>query len=74
MTRRSYEGPDLDGTVQYISEAPVWSADGETVDAPGDDTRDAGTEAIENVPSPDDDRSPETTYGQNSLDEFGWSP
>lgn len=30
---RSYEGPALDGSVQYLSKAPHWQEKGETVEA-----------------------------------------
>mgnify|MGYP006993518046 CR=1 FL=1 len=51
MTRRSYSGPDYDGTVQYITEAPAWQGDGETVDIVDDAP--VGEETTENVPVPD---------------------
>jgi len=48
MSGRSYEGPALDGTVQYLGDAPHWQGDGETVDVV-DDTP-LGEETTTNVP------------------------
>ncbi|MFT4891893.1 MAG: hypothetical protein ACI9YT_002828 [Halobacteriales archaeon] len=72
MSGRSYDGPALDATVQYISEAPHWQGDGETVDVV-DDTP-AGEETVEGVFVPDGgDRRPDVE-GQTTLDDWGWSP
>lgn len=77
--RASYEGPALDGTVQYLSEAPFWRRDGETVDVV-DDRVDAGDERAENVPVPgeDDDVQEDVDRpdrdGQTTLDDWGRSP
>ncbi|QLH77472.1 hypothetical protein HZS55_09260 [Halosimplex rubrum] len=51
MSGRSYDGPAIDGSVQYISEAPYWQGDGETVDVVDDS--ELGEERTENVPMPD---------------------
>ena len=73
MTSASYEGDPLDGTVQYLGEAPYWQGDGETVDVI-DDTE-VGEVRAESVPVPhggaqrpdvDEDR-------QTRLDEWRWS-
>jgi hypothetical protein len=48
MSGRSYEGPALDGTVQYLGDAPHWQGDGETVDVVDDEP--VGTETTTNVP------------------------
>jgi len=32
VSERAYEGPGLDGSVQYLSEALYWQGDGKTVD------------------------------------------
>lgn len=66
---REYDGPAVDGSVQYIGEAPHWQGDGETVDVV-DDT-DAGEERTENVPTTTT-RSPESA-GQSTFDDWGWS-
>lgn len=66
---RGYDGPALDGNEQYLSEAPHWQGDGETVEVV-DDT-DAGEERTENVPTTTS-RSPEAT-GQSTFDDWGWS-
>ncbi|WP_459191845.1 hypothetical protein [Halosimplex sp. J119] len=68
---RSYDGDPLDGTVQYITEAPAWQGDGETVDVV-DDTE-LGEERTENVPIPDGGERSEDADGQTTLDEWGWS-
>lgn len=34
MSGRSYEGPSIDGSGQYLSEAPYWQGTGETVGVP----------------------------------------
>lgn len=70
MSGRSYEGPALDGTVQYISEAPHWQGEGETVDVVDD--RELGEETVEGVPVPDGGERPDRE-GQTTLDEWGWS-
>ena len=68
MSKRPYEGSALDGTVQYISEAPHWQGDGETVDVVDDGT--AGEETVEDVPVPDaDDRRPDVE-GQTTVDDW----
>jgi len=72
MTARRYEGEPLDGTVQYISEAPHWQGDGETVDATDGDPN--GTVEAENVPVPDSGRDRPDVDGQTTLDDWaGWS-
>jgi len=69
MAGREYDGPAVDGTVQYLGEAPYWQGDGETVGVV-DDTE-TGAVTTEGVPEPDP--RPETS-GQTTLDEFvGWS-
>lgn len=68
MSGRSYDGPALDGTVQYIGEAPYWNGDGETVEVVDDS--ECGEETTENVPVPDGRRDLE---GQTTLDDWGWS-
>jgi len=71
--RQSYDGPALDGSVQYITEAPAWQGDGETVDVVGD--RDNhGLETTEKVPVPSDEPERPDIDGQTALDDWGWSP
>jgi len=72
MAGRSYSGPALDGSVQYLDEAPYWQGDGETVGVV-DDTP-TGEESVEDVPSPDDS-NPEVpdVDGQSTLEDWGWS-
>lgn len=75
MTRR-YSGPALDGTVQYLNEAPYWANDGETVDAT--DPEPPGEERTENVPVPDGGRRDrdgpvDDVDGQTTWDDWGWS-
>lgn len=67
--KRTYEGPDLDGTVQYLSEAPYWQNDGETVDVTPEET---GEERAENVPIPGKPNI-ENIDGQTTFDDWGWS-
>lgn len=71
MSGANYDGPALDGTVQYLSEAPHWQGDGETVDVFDDEP--TGEETVEDVPVPDGgDRRPDVE-GQTTLDDWGWS-
>ena len=70
MSQRSYQGPALDETVQYLGEAPHWAAgEGETVDAT--DREDPGEERTENVPVPEVE-TPDVD-GQSTLEDWGWS-
>jgi hypothetical protein len=71
VTRRAYDGPALDGTVQYLAEAPALQADGdgETIAAtPAPD----GEIVAENVPVPEasNDETAAPT-GQATLVDFG---
>lgn len=77
MGKRKYDGDPLDGTVQYLGEAPYWGGDGETVAAT--DREPEGEVETEGVPmvgddGRDDDRGeverPEQT-GQTTLDAWG---
>lgn len=70
MSERSYEGPPVDGTVQYLGDAPHWQGDGETVAVVDDET--SGETTVEDVPSPETDR-PDDVDGQSTLDDWGWS-
>jgi hypothetical protein len=72
MSRGSYEGPAIDGTVQYISEAPAWQGEGETVDAT--DPEPVGEERTTNVPIPDGGSRRDDLGGQTTLDDWGRSP
>ena len=71
MSGRSYSGPALDGSVQYITEAPAWQGDGETVDAT--DPEPEGEETTENVPVPDDCPERPDIDGQTTFDDWRWS-
>ena len=64
----SYDGPALDGTVQHISEAPIWAGEGETVDAT--DPEPIGEERSENVPMTDGGPR-DDLEGQTSLSDWG---
>lgn len=73
MSSRQYDGPALDGRVQYIGEAPRWDDDAETIDVVDDDP--VGEVTAENVPTPPatrDERRPDVD-GQTTLDDWGWS-
>lgn len=69
MSRRKYRGPALDGTMQHISESPVWAGDGETVDAT--DPEPVGEETTENVPLADGGEQRDDLEGQTSLSDWG---
>ena len=70
MSSRRYEGPALDTVVQYLSEAPYWQGEGETVDVVGDE--EVGQETAGNVPMPDGGEA--DLEGQTTLEDFGgWS-
>jgi len=72
VSRRSYQGPALDGTYQPISEAPHWQGEGETVDVVDDAP--VGEERAESVPVPDGDERPDVDEDrQTTLDEWRWS-
>jgi hypothetical protein len=72
VASRSYEGDALDGTVQYIGEAPHWQGDGETVDVVDDEP--IGTETTEGVPVLDDPEvEPPDAEGQTTFEDWGWS-
>ena len=67
---RPYDGDPVDGTVQYITEAPHWQDDGETVDVVDDRLDADGETRVEDVPDPDGrERRPDTT-GQTKLDDW----
>lgn len=65
----SYEGPALNGSAQYISDAPYWQGDGETVDVV-DDTP-VGETRTEDVPELEVERP--DVEGQTTLDDWGVS-
>jgi hypothetical protein len=68
---RSTDGVSIDGSVQYLSEAPHWQGDGETVDVVDDS--ECGEETVENVPVPDGGDCERERDGQTTLDDWGWS-
>jgi len=66
VTGASYEGDPLDGTVQYLGEAPYWQGDGETVAVVDDsETGEARTEGV-----PDAEVRGPDEPGQATLDDF----
>lgn len=71
--KRSYDGPALDHTYQYITERPALEKASETVYAT--DPEPAGEERTENVPVPDGGPSvPADATGQTTLDDWSRSP
>lgn len=76
MSKRSYDGPALDGTVQYITERPALDSDTEESDDSGEtvyatDPEKPGEETAKNVPVPDEtDQAPERS-GQTTLTDWG---
>ena len=72
MSRRSYDGPALDGTYQHISERPALDQDG-TVYAT--DPEPVGEERTEDVPVPDLDSDTEQSDRdtQTTFEDWGWS-
>jgi len=68
VTGASYEGGPLDGTVQYIGEAPHWQGDGETVDVVDDEP--TGEETAENVPVPDGGTERPDVDGQSTWGDW----
>lgn len=79
MSGREYEGPAIDGTVQYISERPaaLGGDDGETVDATDSADGEMEVEAVPELGDADsEDRAgvhrPDT-MGQTDLDDWGCS-
>ncbi|WP_324757052.1 hypothetical protein [Haloarcula montana] len=73
MSRSSYSGDPLDGTVQYITERPELDDNGETVDVVDDRIDAEGEERVENVPIPEDEPDRPDAGGQSTLDDWGWS-
>lgn len=70
MAKRTYEGKPLDGTEQYISEAPYWQdEDSETVYVTPPEPQ--GEERTENVPVPDEQPDPPERTGQTTLADWG---
>ena len=71
MSRRSYKGDALDGTVQYITERPELDDQADDV-VYATEPEPAGEERTENVPTLEVER-PESA-GQSTLDDWGRSP
>ena len=72
MTSRSYEGPALDATYQYITERPSLEQQADEVEY-ATDPEPGGQESVENVPVPTEETGPEVD-GQATLADFaGWS-
>ncbi|KDE57424.1 hypothetical protein EL22_12280 [Halostagnicola sp. A56] len=74
MSGRSYEGPALDGTVQYITERPELEKEAESV-VYATDPEDIGEERTEGIPEIDSDGEVERpdVDGQTSFADWGWS-
>jgi hypothetical protein len=73
VSSREYEGPAVDGTDQYLSEAPHWNDDGETVDVVDDDPEsEVSAENVPMPPSSPDERRPDVD-GQSTWDDWRWS-
>jgi hypothetical protein len=49
VTSREYDGPELDGTVQYLAEAPHWQA-GDEDDGDGDRDESPAAETVYATP------------------------
>jgi len=73
MSRSSYSGDPLDGTVQYITERPELDDTGETVNVVDDRLDTEGEETITNVPVPEREPEKPDAVGQTTLDDWGWS-
>jgi len=73
MSRISYSGDPLDGTVQYITERPELDDNGETVDVVDDRLNAEGEETVTNVPVPENKPEKPDADGQTTLDDWGWS-
>lgn len=78
MSERSYDGPALDGTVQYITERSYDGGDdgddegtGETVEVIDADQDADGEVTVENVPIPTAERP--DVEGQSTWADWGWS-
>ena len=72
MTSRSYEGPALDATYQYITERPSLEQQADQVEY-ATDPETPGTESVENVPVSTEETEPDVD-GQATLADFaGWS-
>ena len=67
MRGRSSEGPALDGSVQYLGDAPHWQGDGETVDVVDDAP--TGAERTSNVSDLRSDRP--DVDGQSMWEDWG---
>jgi hypothetical protein len=66
VSERTYEGDSLDGTVQYLGEAPYWQRDGKTVDVVDDEeTGEVRTEGVPNA----EVRGPDEP-GQSTLADY----
>ncbi|AGB39774.1 hypothetical protein [Natronococcus occultus] len=77
MTRRDYQGPDLDATYQHISERPELDRlDEDAEDVVYATEAEQGEETTENVPIPgedDEDQQRPLVPGQTTLTEWGVS-
>ncbi|WP_135827319.1 hypothetical protein [Halorussus halobius] len=71
MSQRSYDGPAIDASYQYITERPSLDDSADTVYATAPEPD--GEETTEDVPVPDGGRPEEDVDGQTTLDDWGWS-
>lgn len=74
MTTRSYDGPALDATYQYITERPELEKEAEDV-IYATEPEPQGKETAENVPVPDEPEGVDRpdVEGQTTLDDWRWS-
>lgn len=67
-SKSSYDGPALDGTIQYISERPELDQEDELVYAT--EPEPPGRESAENVPVPVERPEPVHADGQTTLERW----
>lgn len=74
MTSRSYDGPALDATYQYITERPELEDEAEDV-VYVTNPEPQGKETTENVPELDETGEVDRpdVEGQTTLEDWGWS-
>ncbi|MDJ1431480.1 hypothetical protein [Halostagnicola sp. A-GB9-2] len=74
MSGRSYDGPALDGTVQYITERPELDKEAESV-VYATEPEPVGQERTEGVPEIDSEQEVDRpdVDGQSSFEDWGWS-
>lgn len=70
MSNRTYDGEPLDGTVQYLGEAPYWQGGDEDDVVYATPAEEPGSETTENVPVPSEG-SEELPHGSESAVDRG---